>query len=50
MLTPLLCFVRYHYFVRATFIGRFLDGRWHTRGVQQERIVALGAAAGAKKG
>lgn len=27
----IICFVTYHYFVRATFIGRFLNGRRYSR-------------------
>ena len=30
LVTTLLCFVSYHYFVRASFIGKFLNGRKYT--------------------
>jgi glucan biosynthesis protein C len=50
-LTTLLCFVSYHYLVRASFIGRFLNGRRYPQKLQQaEIVVVVGAAAGAKKG
>ncbi|HEY5688590.1 MAG TPA: acyltransferase family protein [Yeosuana sp.] len=29
--TALVCFVTYHYFVRATFVGAFLNGRKYTK-------------------
>lgn len=30
-LTTIICFVTYHYVVRSTFIGEFLNGRKYTR-------------------
>ena len=29
--TGVICFVSYHYFVRGSFIGKFLNGRKYTR-------------------
>jgi hypothetical protein len=29
--TGVICFVTYHYFVRNTFIGKFLNGRRYSR-------------------
>jgi glucan biosynthesis protein C len=33
VLTSVICLVTYHYFVRATFIGKFLNGRKYSRNV-----------------
>lgn len=32
--TTIICFVTYHYLVRATFIGKFLNGRSYTRSIK----------------
>lgn len=32
--TAVVCFITYHYFVRATFIGKFLNGRSYTRSIK----------------
>ena len=37
-ITTLTCFVSYHYLVRATFIGKFLNGRKHPRKKTLESI------------
>ncbi|MCB0523743.1 MAG: acyltransferase family protein [Lewinellaceae bacterium] len=38
-ITSLICFVSYHYLVRDTFIGKFLNGRRYPRGVKNVLIV-----------
>ncbi|TWO31461.1 acyltransferase family protein [Seonamhaeicola sediminis] len=35
----IICFVTYHYFVRATFIGRFLNGRKYSRKISDIKPV-----------
>ncbi|WP_238474617.1 acyltransferase family protein [Maribacter algarum] len=36
--TAIICFVSYHYFVRSTFIGKFLNGRKYPRKNNQESV------------
>ncbi|WP_460218442.1 acyltransferase family protein [Psychroserpens sp. MEBiC05023] len=35
--TAIICFVTYHYFVRSTFIGKFLNGRTYPRQISEIR-------------
>ena len=35
--TAVICFVTYHYFVRNTFIGKFLNGRTYPRKISEIR-------------
>lgn len=37
LLTSLICVITYHYFVRATFIGKFLNGRKYSRNLHPKR-------------
>lgn len=34
LLTTIICFLTYHYFVRSTFIGKFLNGRRYSRKIR----------------
>ena len=36
--TTIICFVSYHYFVRNTFIGKFLNGRKYTRKIAKKPV------------
>lgn len=36
--TTIICFVSYHYFVRNTFIGKFLNGRKYPRKITQKPV------------
>lgn len=36
--TGVICFVTYHYFVRATFIGNFLNGRRYSKKIKDIRL------------
>lgn len=37
VITTIICFVTYHYFVRSTFIGKFLNGRKYSRNLSDIR-------------
>lgn len=38
--TTVICFVTYHYFVRSTFIGEFLNGRRYTKKLSDIKLAA----------
>lgn len=40
LFTVIICFVTYHYFVRNTFIGQFLNGRRYARGLPKTEPVS----------
>lgn len=40
--TTLLCFISYHYFVRNTFIGKFLNGRKYSRKIAEKPVANTG--------
>lgn len=37
VITTIICFVTYHYFVRSTFIGKFLNGRKYSKNLSDIR-------------
>lgn len=38
ILTTLICFISYHYFVRTTFIGKFLNGKKYSRKLSDIKV------------
>jgi len=47
--TVIICFATYHYFVRGTFIGKFLNGRRYSRKLSELKQVEVPQVAFAKE-